>query len=111
MSDQSPNDNDTPQEETTTTQSQTQTSTSNPLKTVVDTIGNVWSKGSNSGLTVTDSASQPMFTLPVNMIVLLLLALLIDFVPAVVILIVVALVAQFVYKASFSFGNLDKDAS
>lgn len=118
MSDQNPND--TPPTETPTesptetqaeTQSQSQTSSSNPMQMVVDTIGNVWSKGSGSGLTVKGSDGQAMFMLPINLIVLLLLALLIGFVPAVIILVIAGLVAQFVYKASFSFGKFDQDAS
>jgi len=113
MSDQPTPPNDTPQEDappTSQPQSQSQSS-SNPMQGAVDTIGNLWNKGSGTGLAVKHSDGQTMFTLPVNIIVLLFLALLFDFVPAVIVLVIVGLVAQFVYKASFSFGKLDNDIS
>jgi hypothetical protein len=113
MSDQQTPPNDTPQEDappTSQPQSQNQSS-SNPMQRAVDTVGNIWNKGSSMGLAVKDSDSQTMFTLPVNIILLLFLALLINFVPAVIVLVIVGLVAQFVYKASFSFGKLDNDVS
>lgn len=113
MSDQQTPPNDTPQEDTPPTsqpQSQSQSS-SNPLQSVVDTVGTIWNKGSGTGLAVKHSDGQTMFTLPINIIVLLFLALLFDFVPAVIVLVIAGLVAQFVYKASFSFGKLDSDVS
>lgn len=113
MSDQTPND--TPPTETqaeTPTESQAESQTSsNPMQMVIDTISNVWGKGSGSGLTVKGSDGQAMFMLPINLIVLLLLALLFGFVPGVILLVIVGLVAQFVYKASFSFGKFNQDAS
>jgi hypothetical protein len=81
------------------------------MQMVLDTISDAWGKGSGSGLTVKGSNGQAMFMLPINLIVLLLLALLFGFVPGVILLVIVGLVAQFVYKASFSFGKFNQDAS
>lgn len=100
---------DPPQEETTqSSQSQT-SSSSNPLSTVLDIVSNIWRKGSGSGLAIQNSEGQTKFTLPINIGVLFLAALLIGFLPGVIVLIVAALIAQFAYKASFSFGRLDRD--
>ena len=78
------------------------------LAKISEALGKAWNAGGGRSLIVKDSEGKPQLNLPLNFLILLLIAFIIPF--GFYILLIVGIVAKFVNNASFSFSKIDDDS-
>ncbi|MEM6429177.1 MAG: hypothetical protein AAF708_08055 [Deinococcota bacterium] len=79
------------------------------LAKISEALGKAWNTGGGRSLSIKDSAGKPQLTLPLNFLILLLIAFIVPF--GFYIVLIAGVVAKFVNNASFSFSKTDDDSA